>query len=345
MLNGTRHASDLRVNGSSHTRAFLVAGCLSAVLGIVANAGAQPAPAEGEQPSADSEEAITIGRRALKLFDEREWRAAHDEFRRANALFHSPVFVLYMARCRAHLGELVEASAMLKQVAEEASAPTEPEPWHQARRDAALALASLQQRIPRLRIEVRPPRHELVTLTIDGNRVPLERIEQWWPVDPGVHTVRARDRSGREVRAVVSLAESRTAPAILQFPESKPPGQLPSRERVAATEPLHWPAITALSVGLVGIGVGSLTGVLAKQDSDAVHDGCDSNFNCDPSDESRAERGRRYAAVSTGSFIAGSILTAAGVVLFVWPPHRERDSRGALQVRVGAGGATLARQF
>ena len=270
------------------------------------------------QTASQAEQAIELGRQGLEAFRQGHYQEALARFRSADGLYHSPVFSLYMARCLVKSAKLLEAKALYQRVVREPKSQDEPALWKEARVDAARELDALSIRIPTLSIRIVNARPGPRTTQVDGSEMKPGIVE----LDPGPHAVEALDASGRRVKRQVTLEEGQNASITSDF-GAPPPPPAPPPARRAISEPVRWPGIVALSVGAAGIGVGAVTGVLAKRDADAVLDGC-TGLKCRPEDEDRASRGHTLGTVSTVSFVAGGVFAATGAALLLWPPTRSR---------------------
>jgi tetratricopeptide (TPR) repeat protein len=89
--------------------------------------------------------AIERGHEAVSLFERGDWQGALARFQEAEALYHSPVFVLFSARCLRHMGELDQARFAYLRLVDEPLDAGVPEPWKQAQADGRAELTSLEQ--------------------------------------------------------------------------------------------------------------------------------------------------------------------------------------------------------
>jgi hypothetical protein len=79
--------------------------------------------------------------------------------------------------------------------------------------------------------------------------------------------------------------------------------------------------------GAVGIILGATFGVLAKVKlDDSNRGGCVANNVCDSAGFALRNDARSFGDLSTVFFIAGGVVVAAGVTLFVLGPRREEGS-------------------
>jgi tetratricopeptide (TPR) repeat protein len=294
-------------------------------------------------------QAVSIGREGLALYEQGRWQQAFERFAAADKLYHSPVFVLHMARCRANSGALLEAQSLYKRVSSEQAVGGDTQLWEKTRRDAKSEGSALEARIPILTVQLKDARGQVDSVRVDSQSVSTSVLSAGLQLDPGLHTLQAKDAAGTTAEAQVSLNEGDRREVTLEFIEalqsagSATPGR--STQPDAQVVAVKWPAIVALSVGAAGIAAGTVTGLLAKRDADAVLEGCDSSSNCDPRDESQWERGRRFATISTIGFAAGGAFLAAGAALLIWPPHTTVTQDTAVSVAPTFGGAVIHGSF
>ena len=90
---------------------------------------------------------------------------------------------------------------------------------------------------------------------------------------------------------------------------------------------------------MVGIGVGSVFGLIAKSKNDGTAGHCNGGV-CDAPTIATLSDARTDATVSTIAFAAGGVALAAGVVLYLTAPHG--DPATGLVVAPGGGGTSIA---
>src|SRR5262245_53956491 len=99
-------ASNLLQKKASVTHPLLVGLVLALSFSIHEHLSfAQPAPSETDR-------AIDAGQEAIALYRDGRWADAYDRFAVADRTTHSPVFVLYMARCKRNVGRLLDAKRL-----------------------------------------------------------------------------------------------------------------------------------------------------------------------------------------------------------------------------------------
>ncbi|MRG97578.1 tetratricopeptide repeat protein [Polyangium spumosum] len=97
------------------------------------------------------------------------------------------------------------------------------------------------------------------------------------------------------------------------------------------------PGVATLGLGVLGVGVGAVTGALSFSKVDDIRARCQGN-HCLAADRDNAEQARLLGNVSTVAFVVGGAAAAAGVALLVLRPGGEADD---LRVHVGLGRATF----
>jgi serine/threonine-protein kinase len=173
----------------------------------------------------------------------------------------------------------------------------------------------------------------------DGRAIGAGLLGSAFPVDSGEHTIEAgapghKSWTGKVVVKPNGGTANVEVPGLALGASDAVPGAL-------APELPFWGAQRVFGlgtgiVGLVGVVVGSVFGAKAigkKSDADA---------GCDPKDPTRcSEAGaalrreeKSVGTVSTGSFIAGGVLFAGGVVLFATAPHGHVKADEVLRLEV-----------
>ncbi len=171
----------------------------------------------------ERDRALEMAREGVALYNSGRFVDAYERFEGAEALVHSPAFVLYMARARRNQGKLVAAIELYEHVREEVLAADAPEPWRKAVRDAKAELPVLRERVPLLRIEL--PDSSGVSVWLDGVPLQAALLQGPIPVDPGAHEVTAKRGTEPEVRRQVQVPEGRAETTVeLSFGPAWPPG-------------------------------------------------------------------------------------------------------------------------
>ncbi len=290
---------------------------------VRAEEGDAAASDEDASSAASAEAALQRGREALALFEEGSHAAALALFEAAEASFHSPVFVVYIARCQRELGRLLEARSTFDRVLGEALPEDAAPPWLKAQADAAVEREALAARIPTLTVLVDAPTKE-VTLTIDGRAVAVGAAIE---LNPGPRTVRASHRSRSVSQRLTVLASSHEtlrltlgAPAPTD-PSPAPPGvlELPPPESAppAGTTGLTTAGYVLSGLAVAALGAGTITGVMALLANEAAGEGCTDGGVCDAANRRHEDRAFTLAHASTTTFVVGGVAAGLAIVFVV----------------------------
>lgn len=313
------------------------------ILAIAVLAASVAAPAAARAQSKDDiARADALFNAAKALTDSGQYADACAKFAESKRLAPGLGVTLYLADCYEHIGRT--ASAWTEFLAAEGLARQRNDKRAEVAHQHAQAL---EPKLDRLTITVAPtvPQAGLSILR-DGVPVAREELGLAVPVDPGDHAVvvSAPGHAARTLNAHVgpesptatvridSLDEgpvSAPAPAPALAAPATAPTELP------ATPPDQTPAssgdpgktqrilsFAAMGAGVVGLGVGTVFGFLAKSKLDASNNGpCDSTNHCTSEGLDDRKSAESMATVSTIGFIAGGVLAAGGVVLFLTAPR------------------------
>jgi hypothetical protein len=359
----------------SFRSACLHAAVLATTLVVAREAGAQALPDTPpalvpKQPSdTEKEQARSLAREGVKLYDAGKLEEAISQFHRANALYPLPQGALYIARCHARLGHLVRARELYSALVSTVLPAGASQNARDAHAAAEAELTALRPRLPTLTIGLAGSPSEGIEILLDGAVVPAAALAGK-EVDPGAHTVGGR-ATGRVVTSrSVTLAEGEhvrielevksTPPsaagsdkAILPKPTGGPPGggvQTPRRANTgsgARSSPLRTAGFMTVGAGVVGLAVGAVAGGLAIAKKDALHQvpGC-ADRRCPDSEARNVGEYYDLVMLSSVGFMAGAVALAAGTALIVIAPKLE-PSRTSLRWTpwIGAGSLGIRGAF
>jgi hypothetical protein len=295
-----------------------LAGCLAALILAASPAGAQPAP--------DTARAMTLGHEAMDAYGKSDWALALDRFTAAEAAAHSPVFVLYMARCQRRQGDLLGARDRLARSAGEVLPATAPEPWQKARGDAARELSELEGRIPSVIVALRGAPGVEPAVTVDDAPVSAAALRAPLRLNPGPHTLRAVLPGRPPVVAAVRLAEGDAPLKVEMALGAEAEVIVPPPAPVAPPPPAKGslvPGAVVLGAGAAGLLAGAVTGGLALGAAKDAKVGCTmtaTGLACPRGNEPDVNRARTLQTATNALFIGGAVAAAAGVVLVIVRP-------------------------
>jgi hypothetical protein len=333
---------------------------LAVVLGVCLLLGSVTARA---QPSAAQKEtARGLMAEGRELREQGDLQGALARFAAADSLMGVPTTGYEMAATQAELGKLVEARETLRRVLALPQSPDDPPPFSEARAKARALDQRLQSRIGALHFVVSGvAASETLSLSVDGESVPVAALGMPFRVNPGKHVVSAR-AAGREAKVEVDALESRTvkvelqlaagqarpAPAPVALEEQEAPARRaaePAPQEQPATKsgsgipPLAW---VAGGLGAAGLVVGGVAGMVAISHKNAAAKDC-VNGECPRSTWNDLDSANSMATLSTVGFIVGAVGIAVGASSLIL--HEEpRPRTSALQVvpDVGPRAASLS---
>lgn len=168
--------------------------------------------------AARRDRARTLATEGVELQDRGRWRESLDRLAEAQSLYAAPTHLLYIARGQANLGRLLDAASTYRRLVGTELAPDAPPAFVAAREEAATELVALEQRLPRVRIEVEPANAPGLAVLVDGAPIPASWIGVDRAVEPGEHLVevRATGWATGEARVRVGPAERRPVTVSLK---------------------------------------------------------------------------------------------------------------------------------
>ncbi|MBX3181638.1 MAG: hypothetical protein KIT72_12775 [Polyangiaceae bacterium] len=272
------------------------------------------AGAEASDPAA----AEALFRQGRAAADAGDFRTACSKFRESNRLDPAIGTVFNLADCEEKLGQVAAAWTHFQEVAQRL--PPEDE-----RRRIAIARASaLEPRLPKLTIQLEgelPPggvvKRGDVELTAASFGAPL-------PVDPGQVRVVVVAPGHEDAEFELQLAEGESQ--VLKVSVGRALGAEVGDEAPAASAPVLGYVLGG--VGILGLGVGAVTGFMTLADKGAADDECP-NQRCTQAGYDRVESGRTLGGVSTISLIVGSVFLATGAYLVLSHEEPAPGARGS----------------
>jgi hypothetical protein len=331
---------------------ILSTAALVALLSIPLRAEAQPPPKGDEAASAVARAA---GDEGLKHFSAARWTEAYEAFRAADAAFHAPTLVLYMAHCKRMLGKLAAARALYQKVADESLEPGAPAQFTTAQAMAREEIEKLRRHLASLEITLAGAPDRQARVTVDGEPVPpAERGAI--PLDPGGHVVMVEDPGALPIKQTVTLKEGtvtqiripvaeRPPPAAAPPPSPPPPSPLPAAAPRAGWRGVPAPALIAFGAGALGLVTGAITGGAALAQAARAKARCRPDNHCPAADQGKADAAARVGDASTATFVVGAAALGAGVALLILRPGDPGSAAPPASVQVGLDGVSLRGVF
>jgi hypothetical protein len=273
-----------------------------------------PRPAFAADPI---DEAIALAQEARRLFDQGSYDEAYRHFARADALAHSPVFVLYMARSRRNAGRLLEARRLLERLVGETLPADAAEAMQQAHHDAEGDLERIASELPALRVDVTGEKAARARITVDGRAVAAGVPTA---LDPGEHRIAVSGVASSPLRRRVELERGGGTKRVVI--DTTPRARAAAASDAPAAADIAGGVLVAVSAAAVI--AGAVTGGLALAIADEVKESCVGE-ECRASDEDDADEARRLARASTGLLVIAGITGAVGITLLVVRPGTNGD--------------------
>jgi hypothetical protein len=323
----------MRARGPALAGAF-VAGLVAS--GLAGPLLAAPPPRAPGAPvtQADREAARSLAEKAFEHYEAGECPRAIALFRQAEERFHAPPHMLFIARCEAKTGRLLEAREIFQAIVDEKLSPDAPGPFRDAQVSARAELNDVEIRLPTLEIVLASAALG-ASVTLDGRAVARAQLGAPIPLNPGEHVVVAtlgQARFERRARLIDGGGATRIDVTLAI-------AQAPSR-RVN-----HVPMFIAFGVGVAGLGVGAATGILSLTKVGELEDRCPTK-RCEPGLAGMADTAKTLGTASTIGFVVAGVGAATGGAFLVLRPFDEEPRRsGRTQLELGLGGVRLGGAF
>jgi len=293
-----------------------------------------------------ADEAFKKGRELLKAG---KYAEACVQFEQSQALDPALGTLFNIAQCDERIGKLATALAAYREVIAKDT--------NQTRRQTASENAgNLQPRVPRLVVQV-PPGARHVIVTLDGKR----SIDAGEPVelDMGDYTIEVHADGMADYTTQAKITdEGKTVTITAKLIPGKSEELVRIDHKVkhdddGAIEPAPRShrklyGIAAMAAGGAGLVTGVIFGGLASSkwsDAKAVCGGTTCTTQADADRASAlGDQARSKANVSTGLVVAGGVIAAVGVVIYVTAPS-EHAVRVAAHASPDGGSVTLSGRF
>jgi hypothetical protein len=208
--------------------------------------------------------------------------------------------------------------------------------------------AALEPKLSKLILVPPTPVPAGLEITRDGEKVELNQLGVSLVVDPGPHAIVVNaPGSQRWEKSVDVPPDGGTASIVLVVVATGKTDEPPPAEPSDPGTPFRIGGLVVAGVGLVGVGLGTAFGVIASSklsDSNADNH-CDAQNTCDPVGLGLRSDAQSAATISTIGFIAGGVLIAGGITMFVLAPKKAPQTALAPALGPGFYGAALVGRF
>jgi hypothetical protein len=300
---------------------------------------------------------------AKKLVAKGRFAEACPKFAESNRLDRGAGTLIHLADCYEKNKQTATAWATYKEAASAAQALGRSD-WQKKAEKRATAL---EPKLAHLTIKVQFPVDKL-EVTKDGAAMSSASWDVPLPVDVGTHAIEASAPGFKPYKTSARVAKDSenievAVPKLEEEPKPEPAAAAPAVTPTPATQPaadatgattnpppaadtgsgsgLKTVGWIAVGAGVVGIGVGAVTGLMAvgkNNDSKAL---CPDEGACRSRDGVDAnESAQSLGTVSTIGFIGGGVLVAGGV-LFILTAPKDRTTGMRVVPHAGPGGGGL----
>jgi len=231
-----------------------------------------------------------------------------------------------LAVCHEKLGHVARAWKLYAEVAESARTAGEVD----RERVARIHAADLSGRVPRVRVIS----NDAAAVTIDGERVTTDAPIA---IDPGAHAIHAEQAGRRPWDSSIDAHEGETldvrvptlepsevvehisSPPAITIPPPPPPHvvTIPPRASPVRTAGM---IVSVTGVATLAVGAGFVIASAATYASSSSL--CDAQSHCTPLGTKIRSSALTYGDVATSLIVGGSIVLAAGVVMWIAAPKR-----------------------
>ncbi len=272
------------------------------------------AGAASDAVASDKAAAESLFNAGKALMDEERYAEACEKFAGSMDAEPSVGAQLNLALCHEKQGKVATAWRYYQDAALMAKALND----SRRERGASKLASELEPKVSKVTIRVAEPVDGL-RVTRDGEE--LAGIGEELPIDPGMHRLEASAPGHHPWSKTISIPGEATSQVIT----------VPALERVGGAAPVvhegeplpTWQLVTgwtAIGLGGVGLTIGTVFGALATSDANRLESACGQDKTCPDDQLDDVDRARTRANVSTGTLVAGGVLTVGGVVLLLVDP-------------------------
>jgi hypothetical protein len=272
--------------------------------------------ARAQQSTEQLRAARALADAGFELYRAGDYPEAYKRFRDAEAIFHAPPHVLFMARSAAKLGRVVEARDLLRDLAAETLPPDSPQPFRDAQAEAASEVEVVSARVARLSLRIIGP--DTPTLLVDGTARDVAAAGTL-DLDPGEHHLEIGGAGFETDKRNLTLAEGASESLAVELVA------LPHEPTEPTTEPLMedgplWPGFAMAGFSAATFAAGGALGLVAIDKADQLQQACPQRDQCLRENEGLKDDALLFGNLSTVAFVTGGVAAAGAVVWFILRP-------------------------
>lgn len=289
-----------------------------------------------------SQEAERLFREGVRLRDAGDFNAACPKFADSFAIDPAPGTLVNLGDCEVRIGKIVSAAGHYKLAA--AGFPK----GDKRREMVAQKAADLEPKFAHLTIRLAPTVPASARITRAGATFDRSEVGVSVAVDPGklAVVVSASERKDAVYDMTLAETEARDLTVDVGAPlDTKVVSTVKIVDRPVTTgvSPVRAAGFVVGGIGLVGVGLGAVTGILAMGKASIVKEHCNTTtYECDADGVDAARAGEILAPLSTVAFIAGGVLLAGGVVMILAGGKKKEAATVSFVPSFGPQGASAA---
>lgn len=285
--------------------------------------------------AAPDETAKNEFQRGREAFKQGDYRSALPHFRKSQQLSPQVGTLLNLASCEEKLGLVASARHHFQEAVSQLPARDDRVSFAQER------ISALEPRVARLRVKLGASAAPSTRVDLDGSPMPEETLDAELPVDPGKHEITANAPGMPEGHYEVTLQEGERSAITVEPGGGHPPAPYKPEEPVKWWTSKRIAGVALGGAGVVGIGVGAVTGAIALSTKSSLVKLCPMPKDCTPDGVAKANTGKTLSVASTVGFVVGTAVAAAGVVLILTGGESAAKASAAVRVSPLPGGGAL----
>ncbi len=282
---------------------------------------------------------------AQKLFDKGKYAEALVGFRQAYNASNSPNARLMVGNCLLALGKNSEAYVEMEATLKDATERAEKEPKYAKTRDSATTqLTMLEGKVGKVIVKLEERSAEV---TLNGTRVPPDKLGVAIAVDPGAVTIAAKHVDGRTVFQEKAVAAGKTETVELVFapekpakePVKEPPKQVdPPKDHLEPGSASKGGGVriaggVVLGLGVAGMAAFAITGSMAKSRFNTLETECGGARCTDAKYAEIIDSGKTLTAVANvGLGVGAAGIVAGTLMVFLGGPSKPSASGAAFSI-------------
>jgi hypothetical protein len=310
-----------------------------AAVGIAACFFAVNALAAGNDP-ATAREQLKIG---YQLKEAGKCEEAIPHLAESLRLDARAITLINLADCEEKTGKL--SDAMVHWV--DARSRAQAEGMKPIEEEATTRAAALDAKVPRLTVTLAKSAPADAKVERDGAALGAPSLGVALPVDPGAHTITVKAPGHQDATKQITIAEGEKQALEVDVgpagagstTTAPPPVKTDDTKGGGGVSPL---VFIGFGVAVVGVGVGSVTGIMALGKGSDAKTACPNKVCNSASAKDDADSGKTVGTISTIAFIAGGVGAAVGVVGLL---TGGKKTEGKVDVGIGPSNIVLRGRF